>query len=66
MKQNQFNAKPQKVRVLANGEIYYTFKHWETKEIDGVTFIGVNKFEPSQDRTQVIYYLRKDTLEYVK
>jgi hypothetical protein len=66
MKQNQLNTKPQKVRVLANGDIYYTFKHWETKEVDGVTFIGVNKYEPSQNLTQAIYYLRKDALEYVK
>lgn len=66
MKNNQFFAKPQKVRVIANGDIYYTFKHWESKEVDGVEFIGVNKFEPSPDRTQAIYYLRKDSVQYIK
>jgi len=55
-----------KVRVKATKEIYYTFKSWPTREIEGVVFIGVNKFEPSQSRTQVIHYLRKDTLEYLK
>lgn len=55
-----------KVRVKATKEIYYTFKQWPTKEIEGVEFIGVNKFEPSQSRTQVMHYLRKDTLEYLK
>ena len=66
MKDNSVNAKPIKVRVKVNNEIYYTFKHWPSKEIDGVEFIGVNKFEPSQNRTQTIHYLRKDTLEYLK
>mgnify|MGYP003705399735 CR=1 FL=1 len=66
MKDNSVNAKPIKVRVKVNNEIYYTFKHWPSKEIDGVEFIGVNKFEPSQKLTQQIHWMRKDSLEYVK
>ena len=60
------NQKPIRVQVKSTKDIYYTFKHWESKQIDGVEFIGVNKFEPSQNRTQTIHYLRKDTLEYLK
>ena len=60
------NQKPIRVQVKSTKDIYYTFKHWPTNMIDGVEFIGVNKFEPSQNRTQTIHYLRKDTLEYLK
>lgn len=52
--------------MLATGDIYYTFKHWEPKDVDGVTFLPVNKFDPSQNKTQVIYYMRKDAMEYIK
>jgi hypothetical protein len=55
-----------KVRVKNGGDTYYTFSNWETKEIEGVTFVPVNKMMPSQSVTQQIHYLRKDWLEYVK
>ena len=55
-----------KMRVIATKEIYYTFPHWKSNFVDGVEFLPVNKFEPSQDRTQTIYYVRKDSLEKVK
>ena len=55
----------QKVRVKNGGDVYYTYSHWEPKEIEGVVFIPVNKFVPSE-RTQQLHYMRKDWLEYIK
>lgn len=54
-----------KVRSHTNHDIYYTYTHWETKEIDGVTFIPVVKNPPSH-QTQTLHYMRKDSLEYIK
>jgi hypothetical protein len=54
-----------KVRSYTNQDIYYTFSHWEPKEIEGVKFIPVVKNPPS-NHTQTIHYMRKDSLEYVK
>lgn len=51
---------------ISPSEIYYTFSHWESKEIEGVQFIPVNKMPPSQGVTQQIHYMRKDSLEKVK
>ena len=59
--------KPIKLRNrISPSEIYYTFSHWPTKEIDGVEFIAVNKFHPSQVATQQIHFMRKDSLEKAK
>ena len=60
-------AKPllKKVRSKTNSDVYYTYSNWETKEIEGVTFIPVVKQMPS-DKTQVTFYMRKDNLEVVK
>jgi len=55
-----------KVRVKTTQEIYYTCKDWPTREIEGVQFIGVNKFYPSQEKLQTLHWMRKDSLEYVK
>ncbi len=46
-------------------DIYYTFPHWATKEIDGVTFTPVGKNYPTHE-TQVLHYVRKDSLEKTK
>ncbi len=54
-----------KVRSKTNSDVYYTYSNWETKEIEGVTFIPVVKQMPS-DKTQVTFYMRKDNLEVVK
>ena len=54
-----------KVRSKTNSDVYYTYSNWETKEIEGVTFIPVVKQMPS-DKTQVTFYTRKDNLEVVK
>ena len=55
-----------KVRVRTNQEIYYTYSHWPTKEIDGVEFISVVKQIPSNQQKQPLHLMRKDSLEYVK
>ncbi len=69
MKNSKPHLKPvlKKYRVRnGSGEIYYTYTHWEPNEIEGVTFLPVTKSMPSQDRTQQLHYLRKDSLEAVK
>ena len=36
-----------KVRPLGNlTDIYYTYSHWKTKNIDGIEFIAVAKLDP--------------------
>ena len=62
----KIETKPTKLRVISSKEIYYTFKHWPSKEIDGVEFVSVVKEEPSQTKTQVAHWLRRDSLEIVK
>ena len=54
-----------KVRSKTNQDIYYTYSNWATNEIEGITFIPVVKTIPTGE-TQVIHYMRKDNLEYVK
>jgi hypothetical protein len=54
-----------KVRSKTNSDIYYTYSNWATNEIDGITFIPVVK-SPNKDENQVIHYMRKDNMEYVK
>lgn len=58
--------KPIKLRnALHQSEVYYTFSHWPSKEIDGVSFLPVMKHPPS-NVTQTIHYMRKDSLEKFK
>lgn len=47
-------------------DIYYTYPHWASREIDGVTFLPVVKSEPSNAMTQQLHYMRKDSLEKIK
>lgn len=47
-------------------ELYYTYSHWDLRQIDGVDFIPVTKQPPLQTKTQVLHYMRKDSLERVK
>jgi len=56
----------QKVRSKTNSDTYYTYRHWETKEIEGVTFIPVVRDMPDGKKLQHTFWLRKDNLEYVK
>lgn len=51
--------------ALHVNEVYYTYSHWPSKEIDGVEFIPVVKQQPSHS-TQTIHYMRKDSLEKIK
>lgn len=51
---------------LNPSESYWTYSSWETNFVDGVEFLPVTRFEPSQQRTQQLYYVRKDSLEKVK
>jgi hypothetical protein len=63
---NTKNHKPVKMRnKISLTEIYYTYPHWPFREIDGVVFLPVVKEMPSQQKTQTIHYIRKDSLEKV-
>jgi hypothetical protein len=55
-----------KVRAKNGTDIFYTFTNWNTHEIDGVTFLPVVKELPDPKKQQVIRYMRKDNMEYVK
>lgn len=54
-----------KVRPKATSEVYYTYSQWDTKDIDGVTFLAVVKEKPS-NKLQQIHYMRKDNMEFIK
>jgi hypothetical protein len=61
------SQKPIKLRNrLSPTEIYYTFSHWPSREIEGVEFVAVNKFPPSNGVNQQMHFMRKDSLEKVK
>ena len=64
------NMMKQKLITLCNTfaptEKYYTYSHWETKDIDGVTFLAVVKQPPTQEKTQMLHYMRKDSLKELK
>jgi hypothetical protein len=55
-----------KVRSKTNQDIYYTYSNWTTNEIEGITFIPVVKDLPDPKKNQVVFYMRKDNVEYVK
>ena len=54
-----------KLRSKTNQDIYYTYSNWVTNEIDGITFIPVFK-DPKTKDTQVVHYMRKDNMEFIK
>jgi len=58
---NQLNSL-KRVRVITNGDIYYTDKSWETKDVDGVTFVYVIKNTGIRETPKL---MRKDSLEFV-
>jgi hypothetical protein len=63
---SKVSQKPIKLRnKFSVAEVYYTFSHWDSKEIEGVQFLPVVKNLPS-NYTQPIHYMRKDSLEKVK
>jgi hypothetical protein len=51
---------------ISQTEVYYTYSHWPSKDIDGVEFLSVVKQPPSQSNTQTVHYMRKDSLEKIK
>jgi len=55
-----------KVRARNGTDIFYTYSNWATNEIDGVTFLPVVKEIPDPKKNQVVHYMRKDNMEYVK
>jgi len=59
--------KPIKLRNKLNpSEFYWTYPSWGVEQIDGVDFLSVTKFEPSDKRNHQLYRIRKDSLEKVK
>ena len=55
-----------KVRAKNGTDIFYTYSNWPINEIDGVEFISVVKEKSDSWKTQVIHYMKKDNMEYVK
>jgi hypothetical protein len=59
-----------KVRARNGTDIFYTYSHWETKEIDGITFIPVVKSPDPihliKNDPKQIRWMKKDNMEYVK
>ena len=66
-----------KIRARNGTDIFYTFSHWPIEEIDGEKFISFQfllkyfllmnrKQKPDNNVTQVTYYMKKDSMEYVK
>ena len=51
---------------ISQTEVYYTYSHWPSKDIEGVEFLSVVKQPPSQSNTQTVHYMRKDSLEKIK
>jgi len=55
-----------KVRARNGTDIFYTYSNWETREIEGVTFIPVVKQVPVNTLTDKVHWMKKDTMEYMK
>lgn len=50
--------------VIHPNEVYYTSPEWESRDIDGITFILVSKSkEVNRDSLK---YIRKDSLRQIK
>lgn len=61
-------AKPilKKVRAKNGTDTFYTYSNWPVEEIDGEKFIPVVKQMPDPKKNQVVHYMKKDSMEYVK
>ncbi len=55
-----------KVRARNGTEIFYTYSHWPLEEIDGEKFIPVVREVPDSKKNQVVHYMKKDSMEYLK
>jgi len=51
---------------LDGTDIFYTYSNWPIEEIDGEKFIPVVKQMPDPKKNQVVHYMKKDSMEYVK
>ena len=51
-----------KVKPRNGTDVYYTSKQWDTKEVDGVTFVYVIKNISIRETPNL---MRKDSLEYL-
>ena len=56
----------QKVRAKNGTDIFYTYSNWPITTIDGEEYLSVVKSEPNNYKNQVIRYIKKDIMEYVK
>ena len=60
------DSKPRKVRNRLNqSEFFYTYSHWDRKEIEGIKFLAVVK-DIDPKKSQQVYYVREDNMEFVK
>ena len=55
-----------KVRARNGTDIFYTYSHWPLEEIDGEKFIPVVREVPDSKKNQVVHYMKKDSMEYLK
>ena len=59
--------RPVKLRNRLNPtEFYWTYSSWGSNFIDGVEFLPVTKFDPTDNLPRQLHYIRKDSLEKVK
>jgi hypothetical protein len=56
----------QKVRAKNGTDIFYTYSNWPVEEIDGEKFLAVVKQKPNNELQQMVHYMKKDNMEYVK
>ena len=63
-----FTKKPvlKKVRYKNGLDTFFTYSNWDTKEIEGVEYLAVVKKDPSNHETQMLHYVRKDAMEFIK
>jgi hypothetical protein len=55
-----------KVRARNGTDIFYTYSNWPIEEIDGEKFIAVVREVPDSKKNQIVHYMKKDSMEYVK
>ena len=55
-----------KVRARNGTDIFYTYSNWPIEEIDGEKFIAVVREVPNSKKNQIVHYMKKDSMEYLK
>jgi hypothetical protein len=51
---------------MRDSEVYYNNSAWQIKEIDGAVFLPVSRVDPESNQNVTIFYMKKDSLEYIK